>query len=308
MRHLPSLVALRAFEAAASRRSFKLAAGDLGVTPTAVSHQIKQLETELGEPLFTRRPREVSLTTKGRVLFLDLRQGFDAIEAAVARMGEAGDRVQTATLSAPTAFISRLLLPRIAAFRARCPGWDLRLQVADGPTGLATGGADAAIRRNPGEDAGLVVTPLFADRFAPVCSPHINVRRPRHLATATLLHCPSAPSWRRWHEERGKGRFDPDSGLTFDDQDGAIRAAVAGRGVALASLALAASELESGALIQPFGPALDGPRYDLVLPSGAEDRPAAAVLRDWLLAEFSGERERASSDREAPSPAQSPKG
>jgi LysR family glycine cleavage system transcriptional activator len=307
MRHLPSLVALRAFEAAASRQSFKLAAGDLGVTPTAVSHQIKQLETELGEPLFTRRPREVSLTPKGRVLFLDLRQGFDAIEAAVARMGEAGDRVQTATLSAPAAFISRLLLPRIAAFRARCPGWDLWLQVADGPAGLAIG-ADAAIRRNPGEDAGLVATPLFADRFAPVCSPHIDVRRPRHLATATLLHCPSAPSWRRWLEERGKGRFDPDSGLTFDDQDGAIRAAVAGRGVALASLALVASERESGALIQPFGPALDEPRYDLVLPPGAEDRTATAVLRDWLLAEFSGERDPASADREAASPAQKPKG
>jgi LysR family glycine cleavage system transcriptional activator len=307
MRHLPSLVALRAFEAAATRQSFKLAAVDLGVTPTAVSHQIRQLESELGQRLFIRRPRAVALTDAGRALFHDLRQGFERIESAVERL-RGGDRNRIATLSASAAVAERLLLPRAVAFRAAHPGWELRLHVAERPGDLTCGEADAAICGGAETCAGLVAFPLVVDRFAPVCSPHVAVRRPRHLATATLLHCPSAPSWRRWLEERGKGRFDPDAGLTCDDQDAAIRAAVAGRGVALASLALAASELASGALIQPFGPALEGQRYDVVVPPGAGDRPAVAVLTDWLLAEFSAEREIAAKDGDTASPAQSPKG
>jgi LysR family glycine cleavage system transcriptional activator len=304
MRHLPSLVALRAFESAATRQSFKLAAVDLGVTPTAVSHQIKQLESELGLRLFIRRPRAVALTDEGRGLFEELRHSFDRIESAVERMRGGGDRRRIATLSASAAVAARLLLPRAAVFRAARPGWELRLHVAERPGDLDRGEADAAICAGADASPALVAIPLAVDRFAPVCSPHVEVRRARHLATATLLHCPSAPSWRRWLEERGKGRFDPDSGLTCDDQDAAIRAAVAGRGVALSSLALAASELASGALIQPFGPALEGPRYDFVFPPGAEDRPAVAILRDWLRAEFSAERETAAKEGDAASPAQ----
>lgn len=293
MRPLPSLVALRAFAAAARRQSFKLAAADLGVTPTAVSHQIKQLETEIGSSLFTRRPRAVVLTPEGRAFFLDLQRAFDAIAEAVERTRGSVCRAQTATLAAPEGFAARRLVPRIAAFRARFPGFDLRLQLCDAPADFVAGAADAAIRCGAADHSGLVATPLLTNSFAPVCSPHIGVRRPRHLATTTLLHCPSAPGWRRWLEERGKGRFDPDAGLAFDDEDGAIRAAVAGRGVALASLALVAPELESGALIQPFGPALGGPGYCLVHPPGADDRAAVAVLRDWLVAEFAGETARA---------------
>jgi LysR family glycine cleavage system transcriptional activator len=286
MRHLPSLVALKTFEAAARRQSFKLAAADLGVTPTAVSHQIKRLEQELGLPLFTRRPREIAITPEGHAFFLDLQRAFDAIAEAVERTRR-GRR--TAALAAPAALTERLLLPRIDAFRARCPGWDLRLQVADDVSELRDGATDVAIRCGPPDtDSRLVATPLPLplQRCAPVCSPLLDIRRPRHLATATLLHCPSTPSWRHWLEARGKGRFDPDSGLLFENEASVIRAALAGRGVALARLPLIARELRSGALVQPFGPELDGPGYYLVHSHGAEDRPAVAVLRDWLLAEL----------------------
>ncbi|MBY6240959.1 LysR substrate-binding domain-containing protein [Methylosinus sp. Sm6] len=299
MRHLPSLAALRAFEAAARRQSFKLAAAELGVTPTAISHQVKLLETELGLRLFTRRPREVALTSEGRSLFLDLRRAFDAIADAIRARGGGergggerggGERRQTATLAAPASFAARRIVPRVAAFRARCPGWELRLQICDDGADIGAGAADAAIGHSAGGDgAGLAALPLYVDRFAPVCSPRVDVRRPRHLATATLIHCASSPSWRRWLEQRGKGRLDPDAGLAFGDPDSAIRAAVAGRGVALASLTLAAPELESGALIQPFGPMLEGPRYDFVAPLGGEERPEVAVLRDWVVAEFADE-------------------
>ncbi|ATQ68722.1 MULTISPECIES: LysR substrate-binding domain-containing protein [Methylosinus] len=284
MRHLPSLVALKAFEAAAWRQSFKLAAADLGVTPTAVSHQIKQLEAELGVSLFTRRPRGIAVTPEGRALFIDLRRAFDAIAEAVERTRE---RRRIAALAAPAALAERLLLPRIDDFRARCPGWDLRLRICDDADEPRDGATDVVIRCGPLEaQSRFAATPLPPQRFAPVCSPTLGVRRPRHLATATLLHCPSTPSWRQWLEARGKGRFDPESGLRFEDEAALIRAAVAGRGVALARLPLVARELRSEALAQPFGPHLDGPSYHLVHSHGAQDQPAVAVLRDWLLAEL----------------------
>jgi LysR family glycine cleavage system transcriptional activator len=284
MRPLPSLVALKTFAAAARRQSFKLAATDLGVTPTAVSHQIKQLEAEMGLPLFTRRPREIAVTPEGHAFFLDLQRAFDAIAEAVERTRE---RRRTAAIAAPAAVMERLLLPGIDAFRARCPGWDLRLQVSDDSGDWRHGAPDVAIRCGPPDaNSRLVATPLPPQRFAPVCSPLLDIRRPRHLATATLLHCPSTPSWRQWLEARGKGRFDPDSGLLVEDEAAVIRAAVAGRGVALARLALIARELRSGALAQPFGPDIDGPGYYLVHSHDAADGPAVAVLRDWLVAEL----------------------
>ena len=297
MRRLPSLVALRSFEAAARRESFKQAAAELGVTPTAVSHQIRRLEAELGMRLFTRRTREVALTGAGLALYLDLRRAFDAMAEAIERARQPAERRQVATLSATVAFTARLLAPRADAFRARNPGWDLRLHASDRFADLRAGEADAAIRYGSGQYPGLVATPLFADRFAPVCSPHIGVRRAKHLPAATLIHCewgplaksPCAPSWRRWAKERGAKNLDPDGGVIFDDEATAIRAAIAGQGVALASLPLVTAELASGALVQPFGPTLDGPRYDFVHAPGLADEPAVAVLKEWIVAEFATE-------------------
>ncbi|BBU60568.1 LysR family transcriptional regulator [Methylosinus sp. C49] len=294
MRALPSLVSLRAFEAAARRESFKLAAAELGVTPTAISHQIKGLETDLGLRLFTRKAREVALTPQGLALYLDLRVAFDSMAEAIDRARRPTERKQAATLSATVAFTSRALAPRAESFRGQNPGWDLRLHASDRPANLRAGEADAAIRCGVGQYSGQVATPLFTDRYAPVCSPRLDIRRPKHLAGATLIHRewgphangPRLASWRRWADERGAKSFDPEVGTVVADEESAIRAAVAGQGVALASLPLVAAELASGALVQPFGPVLDGLQYDFVHPLGAEDRPAVAALKDWVVAEF----------------------
>jgi LysR family transcriptional regulator, glycine cleavage system transcriptional activator len=289
MRRLPPLGALRAFEAAARQESFKLAAAELGVTPTAISHQVRQLESGLGVALFERRTRKVVLTAEGRTLYPALRQSLDAIAAAVEAVGRRPVR-RVATLSATVAFTARVLVPRAAMFRALHPGWDLRLHASDDPVDLISGEADAAIRYGMGRYAGLAVQPLLADVFVPVCSPHVGVHRPEDLSHATLIHFEwtakvSVPSWRGWAERAGISGFDPDSGISFNDENSAILAALAGQGVALLSTALVAPELASGALVQPFGPALDGFRYDLVYPIGAEARPAVTVLRDWVTAE-----------------------
>jgi LysR family glycine cleavage system transcriptional activator len=294
MRRLPPLSSLRAFEAAARHLSFKQAAGELGVTPTAISHQIRQLEDGLGTALFERQTRKVVLTAEGRTLSPVLQQSFDAIADALAALRRPPAR-RTATLSATVAFTAKLLVPRVANFRTLHPGWDLRLHASDDPVDLDAGESDAAIRYGGGRYAGQTALPLLADTFAPVCSPHLGLRVPQELADTTLIHFEwrpvatklTVPTWQTWKAQAGLRELDTEAGITFSDENSAIQAAIACQGVALLSCALVASELASGALIQPFGPILEGWRYSLVYPAGAERRASVAVLRSWVIAEFS---------------------
>jgi LysR family glycine cleavage system transcriptional activator len=291
MRRLPPLGSLRAFEAAARRQSFKDAAAELGVTPTAISHQIRQLEAGLGAALFARQTRKVVLTAEGKSLYPPLRQAFDAMAEAVEALKRQPAR-RMATLSATVAFTARLLVPQVASFRALHPGWDLRLHASDDPVDLHAGEADAAIRYGRGHYPGLAALHLLTDSFAPVCSAHAGVREPNGLLGATLIHFEWAvgnagmPTWRAWAQHAGIGALDTDAGITFNDENSAIQAAIAGQGVALLSRALVAAELASGALIQPFGPVLEGLRYDLVYPARAETRPAVAALQSWVMTEL----------------------
>jgi len=291
MRRLPPLGSLRAFEAAARRESFKHAAAELGVTPTAISHQIRQLEAGLGVALFARQTRKVVLTAEGSALYPPLRQALDAMAEAVAAVKRQPTR-RVATLSATVAFTAKLLVPRAASFRTLHPGWDLRLHASDDAIDLHAGEADAAIRYGRGHYPGLTELPLLTDSFAPVCSPHTGIREPNDLLAATLIHFEwavgnaSMPTWRAWAVRASIRGLDPEAGITFNDESSAIQAAIAGQGVALLSSALVAAELTSGALIQPFGPVLEGLRYDLVYPSSAETRPAVAVLRSWVMSEL----------------------
>src|ERR671912_2206678 len=153
MRRLPPLAALRAFEAAARHLSFKHAADELAVTPTAISHQVRLLEDTLGQRLFERRTRRVVLTSAGSMLYAPLRNSFESMVEAVecVRMIKTPNAV---TLTATMAFTSKWLVPRVAAFRARFPGINLRLLASDDVLDLRTGGADIAVRYGGGADPG----------------------------------------------------------------------------------------------------------------------------------------------------------
>lgn len=174
MRKLPPLSALRVFEAAARRLSFKDAADELNVTPTAVSHQIKHLEEIIGVPLFERTARKVRLTGPGAQLFPAIRDGLDNFERAIDALHLA-KTAQIATLSSTVAFMARRLATRAGSFREQYPGWTLRLDASNNVVDLDTD-ADAAIRYGNGSYAGLIVEPLFQDRFAPVCSPRLTIK------------------------------------------------------------------------------------------------------------------------------------
>ena len=290
MRRLPPLSALRAFEAAARHGSFKRAARELAVTPTAVSHQIRSLEEHTGLTLFERKVRKVVLTEAGAQLYPVLRDGFDTFESALTRLVRTEKRTQV-TISATSAFTAKWIVPRVARFHALHPTIDLQLHAADEAVDLTHDVADIAIRYGRGPYPGLVAEVMFTDRFAPVVSPMLGLRAPAQLDAAALIHFqwkrphPLNPTWERWFACAGLPSIAPRGQLRFTDEGHAIQAAVAGQGIALLSLELVASELAAGQLVQPFGPTLPGHTYHLVM--RAEPPPSASVraAADWLRSE-----------------------
>jgi LysR family glycine cleavage system transcriptional activator len=291
-RRLPPLGALRAFEAAARHLSFKAAANELAVTPTAISHQLRVLEDSIGQRLFERKIRKVTLTPAGDVLYPVLRDGLGSFAQAIARL-RAGPQRRRLTLSATPAFVAKWLVPRLGDWQARHPGIDLHLHASEAPVDLAgieTGGsADAAIRYGGGNWPELHSEKLLPSLFAPVASPRLKLRKPADLQTHTLLHFDwrhrrrDTPTWKRWAAEAGIA-LDVSGGLRFSDESHAIQAAIAGQGVALLGLPLVAAELASGALVRPFGPILQGDSYHLVTAPDRAQQPEIVALQNWLRA------------------------
>lgn len=295
-RRLPPLLSLRAFEAAAAHRSFQRAALELSVTPSAISHQVRALEDALGQPLFRRLTRQLALTPAGQRLFDDLRMGFDLLEAGIEKLRRPAAS-KAVTLTTNTAFAARWVLPRMEAFRRACPDVELRLHAGDTPVDLPRGDADIAIRSGRGLWPGLVSQELMPERYAPLCSPMLGLKRAADLPKHQLIHCDWQPHalapalWPRWFREAGfappRGRAMKAPGLSFSDETHAMLAALAGHGVALLSLTLAAEEIRSGALVQPFGPVLDTGSYFLAVAEGRENEPAIRAVWGWIASQAS---------------------
>lgn len=291
-RSLP-LSALRAFEAAARLGSFKAAAEELAVTPTAVSHQIRALEELISVPLFSRKTRRVTLTEAGTHLYPVLKDGFDAFQVSLEQLTKARRRPQV-VISATNAFTAKWLLPRMASFRAEFAGIDLQLLASDEIVDLNSTVVDIAIRYGRGPYPGLLVEPLFTDRFAPVANPRLGVRTVEDLARWPLIYFAwrrshsCNPTWKRWFAEAQRVEESPAGELRFSDEGHAIQAAVAGEGVALVSQALVAEELASGRLHQPFGPSIEGHTYHLAVSSERAVSPSAQAVMVWLKAQARG--------------------
>jgi LysR family transcriptional regulator, glycine cleavage system transcriptional activator len=196
------------------------------------------------------------------------------------------------TLSATPAFTAKWLVPRIAAFRRARPDIDLTMLATLEAVDLRSGAADLALRYGPGPYPDLVAELLTVDRFAPVASPRLGIRKASDLRSATLLHFdwyrrdPRNPTWRRWLKIAGIDGIDARAGLHFSDETHAIQATVAGAGIALHSLLLVSDELAQGTLVVPFGPELEGFSLHLVRDhNGPLTEPIEAV-QAWLRAQF----------------------
>jgi len=264
MRKLPPLTELRAFEAAARQLSFKRAAAELGVTPTAVSHQIKLLERYCGQQLFRRRPRPLALTPAGQQLFPVVRDGFETFAEALARVrgGATSGRLR---ITATNAFAARWLVPRLPDWRASHPRLKLDIIGTDDVLDLESGEADIAIRYSRKPPAALPGVELLRDSFYIVASPKlvgnlVTPLRPAELAqfplidTEWLASLSWAPGWQAWQKvaaRRHKAVPDLSSlpALSFREELHAIEAAIAGQGLALCSDVLVGPELASGALV-----------------------------------------------------------
>ncbi|WP_111656629.1 LysR substrate-binding domain-containing protein [Isoalcanivorax indicus] len=291
-RRLPSLVALRAFEAAGRHLSAKRAAAELSVTATAISHQIRQLEETLGVPLFVRRPRQLLLTPEGRALQGVLGGAFDDIAAAVARLRAPPSR-HTVILSATPAVAMRWLLPWVCILREQAPTLDLHVHATHEAVALDGVAADLAIRHGDGQWPGLAAEKLFDDELMPVCSPSLNLKTPEDLKRVPLIHFAPQnvrvppPGWSDWQRQAlAEGApisaLDTRAGLVFSDETHAISAALGGQGVALAGQALITDELSTGRLVQPFGPALLAGAFYLVYPKARSDDPSIRAVCDWV--------------------------
>jgi len=287
-RRLPSLSALRAFEAAARLLSFKDAAGELSVTATSISHQVKSLEAALDCRLFVRKTRAVELTEQGRILLQATSAGLDAMAAGVDALRRSARR--TVTLSTTPVFASRWLVPRLAAFQLEHPGIDLHVQATTQLADLRAGGADLAVRGGKGRYPGLHATLLMCGGHAPVASPRLKVRHPRDLLKHPLIHFEwqrgvTAQTWVRWAQEAGMKDLDTSAGVVFSEEAHAMQAAIAGQGVALASLPMVRQELAMGLLEARLAPVLKGFDYYVVRAEDRDLSPAAATVEAWLIAQ-----------------------
>jgi LysR family glycine cleavage system transcriptional activator len=297
MRKLPPLAALRAFESAARHLSFRLAAAELGVTPTAVSHQIRLLEETCGQSLFLRRPRPLRLTAAGELLFPVLRNGFGSFATVLANISDAAAR-QALRVTTPSAFASRWLVPRLPKWREIQPQIPLEVIGTDRPLNLANGEADVAIRyarRMPTEH---VAQELFRDTYFPVCRPDLLPDGKPIRDAASMYRLPrihydwmktdaETPTWRRWW--KAARELDADlprdaetCQLSFREEAHALAAMMAGQGVAICSDILLAPELERGELVKAHDIWLPGRGFYLLHSPENPRKPMITLFADWL--------------------------
>ncbi|MEM8951404.1 MAG: LysR substrate-binding domain-containing protein [Pseudomonadota bacterium] len=295
-RRLPALGSLRAFEAAARLSSFKAAAGELSVTPGAISQQVRALEDDLGVKLFARAVRSVSLTAQGRQLQPALTTAFLTIREAVDQVRPQSLEPLRVDSSGP--IIRKWLLPRLHRFSVRNPDLGVTIQSLSHLTTFSKDGPDITIRftRTPG--AGLFARKLCEEYLLPLASPglieRLDLRTPDDLVRAPLLHDTSpeifkdAPDWSTWFKHAGLDPAGARRGTRFDRHAGdhAIEAAINGAGVVLGRHFLARSDMLDGRLISPFGPILQmHVSYFVVCQAGDETRPNVAAFMSWILEE-----------------------
>jgi LysR family glycine cleavage system transcriptional activator len=267
-----------------------MAASDLCITPSAVSHQIKSLEDLIGAPLFERRTRAIVLTSLGAALYSQtgpLLRSLDAV--ATSFLTQATER-RVLRIALPPFFASEMLIPRLSQFAKTHPALDIRVETSEDKDTDFPSQGDAAVMLLSSKPTGYYVHPLFKLRLVPACSPALakeyDLTEPAKLAECTLIiHRSRREAWQDWF-----GAID----LTFDalpriielDSMFAVaRAAEQGLGVALVPMPLAKAWLQSGALVQLFETSLDtGERYYFVHRLKDENDPDIVKLGKWITA------------------------
>ena len=287
---LPSLNGLRAFEAAARHLSFTRAADELNVTQTAISHQIRRLEEQLGIRLFERRNRALALTREAQDYLPSVRTAFEDLRRATARLRRP-ERDGMLTVSTTASLAAKWLVTRVAAFQDANPGIEVRITTSSHLVDFRREDVDMAVRYGRGHWPGLRAHWLMAEDIFPVCSPTLltgdkPLCRPEDLAHHTLLHATaSREDWQLWLTAAGLPvAIATRRGLSFDQSFMTVQAAVEGLGIALGRTRFVEADIAAGRLVVPFDVVLPADAgFYIVAPEETADNPRIALFREWLI-------------------------
>src|SRR3954465_7845 len=283
-----SLKAIKTFQIAARHSSFSVAADELCITPSAVSHQIKTLETQLGLPLFSRSARALALTDAGARYLEQIDDLFTRLESVTeqlrARFGRTSVR-----LHGPAYFASEMLLPRLSVFSKLHDGIDLRIDTSGSHGRAHTADADISVVVGTGPWNGLVAHPLFAQTMVPACSPELLAEKPvkryEDLNSHTLLvHEARRDDWDRWATAVGMKELRPAQIVRIDSMSSATRAAEKKIGIALLPAELSRRKFAAGRLVRVFDEELvTQENYTLLVRAEDENRDDIRALCAWLI-------------------------
>ncbi len=288
-RFLPPMSELCAFEAAARHESFTAAAAELNLTQSAVSRQIRSLESLLGAALFVRERQKVALTLAGQAYAAEVRLALQRI--SVATLGfQANPQGGTLNIAILPTFGTRWLAPRLSGFMAANPGVTINLTTRLAPFDFQTDSVDAAIHFGQPDWPSAELDFLMNETVVPACSPSLAVAhrftQPRDLANAPLLHLMSRPdAWKRWF---GAMNVPAEKlpGMLVDQFAMAAQAAMSGLGVALLPTFLIEAELARGDLVRAVdAPVESAERYYLACPPNRASYPPLVAFRQWISAE-----------------------
>ncbi|MGF9764098.1 LysR substrate-binding domain-containing protein [Microvirga sp. 0TCS3.31] len=280
---------LRIFEAAGRTGSFRAAAAELNLTPSAVSHAIRKLEQVLGIALFDRDTRNVRLSYEGEALMRHVSRAFDELRRGMEVVSTRGPRLLR--LHCAPSFAAQWLTPRLAGFMKHHPGVELRLAAGTDYTRFTSDEFDADIVYGPPRVEGLVVVPLGEETITPMCARELaeTITTPADLFNHVLIQTDSKQiQWSDWFTANGL-IAPPPNGSRFDRSFLAIAVATQGLGVALESTRLAERELASGRLVMPLERTSIPVRYvghNLVFPRHVRQRQPLRTFAEWLLAEL----------------------
>lgn len=282
---------LRVFCVAARHRSFKLAADELYLTPSAVSHQMKELEEALGVRLFVRKPRSLELTAAGTTLLEEVGPLLSALDRTLAQVARRGGR-RTLRILLPPFFASELFIPRLTGFCAEHREIDIQIDTRDPRPSLHPQTADVSILLADSEPRGVQVSRLFTLLLTAVCAPQ-HAGAVARLGGAVLrempliVHRPRPYAWASWAEQIGLEAPEPKNVIELDTMYAVARAAERGVGVALVPSRLCEAWFRSGSLVSIFATELvTADAYFLVSRPKDAGRPEIRALTSWVLSQF----------------------
>jgi len=289
-RLLPSLNALRTFEAVARHNSFTRAAEELNVTQSAASRLVRSLEEYLQVPLFVRQSRRIELTDQGRFYNELVRDSLDLIEAGTVELISSKAGKGTLSIGMLPTFGTRWLVPRLPSFQEAHPEIALNIISSDGELDFVKERIDVAIRFGHGNWDDAICDPLMGEDIVVVCSPRLMqgehpIDSYEALFNHRLIRHSTRPNgWEHWFRSVGVHAGHLQWGPSLEHFFMVIQAAIAGLGVALLPSFLVEDDIRNGTLVSPFPVRVSGPgAYYLVTSAAKSELPRVKLFRKWLL-------------------------